>query len=385
MFDYGVELNVAPVAYKLWPTEGSRTALIDADLIPYMVAYTVEDLDWFKAKESVEQGLYSTLAETPECISTCNRVDWTINNWVEQSGCDSAKLFLTDSGSNFRLDVAFTEEYKGKRVAEKPAFFDELKQYIHEKHNAIMAVGNEADDLIVTALYDQHYELEADGVEIGSQGHKRFSTVVAVSSDKDLRMAAGWHYDPRDSKLRWVDYFGSLDPKYKETEVNDYVFWPTIKGEPIDPALGREADYDRWVRGANKGEAKVKRVLVGKKKSFVISKLKGTGLKFFYAQILMGDSVDCYAGCKGVGATGAYQLLDSCTTEEELYARVLQKFIEVYGDSSVAHNFRGGKRELTAEQLLTEQGRLAYMQRTTGEVWNKDVYLPLGTAEGEWK
>lgn len=385
MFDFGADINEAPVAYKLWDTKGRMTALVDADLIPYMVSYSIDEFELFNAMQSVEQGHYSGLAETPACVNACNSADGLINRWVEGAGCDSAKLYLTQSSSNFRIDVAFTEEYKGKRKEEKPPFFEEVKSHILHKHNAILAVGNEADDLIVTALYDQHRELELDGVEVGSQAHQRFSTVVAVSTDKDLRMGAGWHYDPVKDSLIWVDKLGSLDPKYKETIVNDYKYYPTIGGIPEDPELNPTGNFDKWSRGAKAGELKRKRVKVGKKKSFVITALRGTGLKFFYAQILMGDSVDCYAGCKGVGATGAYELLDSCTTEEELYARVLQKFTEVYGSTCVVHNYRGGKRELSAEQLLTEQGRLAYMQREAGEVWNKEVYLPLGSDEEVWK
>jgi len=40
MFDMGAELYYKPPSYKLWPTEGNFTALVDADLLPYLVGYT---------------------------------------------------------------------------------------------------------------------------------------------------------------------------------------------------------------------------------------------------------------------------------------------------------------------------------------------------------
>lgn len=386
MFDTGAEAYERPPAYKRWPTEvetpTGRLALLDADLLPYYVGYTVKEFDWFKAQDRVTQGEFNCIEDTPECKDAKDQVDWTINHWVTSAGCEAARLFLTSSNDNYRLGIAFQQEYKGQRNPEKPPFFYELKDHILNMHGAELAVGNEADDLIVTALYEQHYELEADGVEIGSLGHKQFSTLVAVSTDKDLRMAAGWHFDPVNQSLIWVDNLGYLEPKVRDTEVTAYEHWPLHNGTPVPP--DSSLPFDRYIRGKKAGELKTKRVKVGTRKSSRIEKLKGGGLKFFYAQILMGDSVDCYSGCKGTGAAKAYELLDSCQSEEELYEAVLQQYIKTYGDSCLVRNYRGGERVLTAEQLLTEQGRLAYMQRRAGDVWNKQVDLPLGTDKEAW-
>lgn len=387
MFDMGCDAYSRPPAFKRWPTEpetlGGKTALLDADLLPYYVGHTIKEFEFFKAMDRVKSGECETLDDTPECKDAKDQVDWTINHWISSAGCVAAKLFLTSSANNYRLDVAIQEAYKGERNPEKPPFFYELKEHIVKAHDGILAIGNEADDLIVTALYDQHYELEADGVEIGSEAHKQFSTLIAISTDKDLRMAAGWHFNPVEQKLTWSDNLGELTPKWKDHDVVAYEFWPLHNGEPVPPAS--PLPKDTFMRGAKKGQLKTKRVKAGTRKSQRIDKLKGTGLKFFYAQILMGDSVDCYSGCKGIGATKAYELLDSCKSEEELYAKVLGQYTETYGDSCVVHNYRGGKRVLSAEQLLTEQGRLAYMQRRAGDVWNKHVDLPLGTDKEAWQ
>ena len=47
-------------------------------------------------------------------------------------------------------------------------------------------------------------------------------------------------------------------------------------------------------------------------------KLYGTGLAFFYAQVLMGDTVDNIPGCKNIGPVAAYNMLDGLVPEDQL-------------------------------------------------------------------
>lgn len=76
--------------------------------------------------------------------------------------------------------------------------------------------------------------------------------------------------------------------------------------------------------------------------------LRGTGLAFFYAQVLMGDRVDNVPGCKGVGPEKAYRALASMGTRSMLEA-VIGLYRKVYGNKWKQH--------------LTEQGRLLWMSR----------------------
>lgn len=55
-------------------------------------------------------------------------------------------------------------------------------------------------------------------------------------------------------------------------------------------------------------------------------KLLGGGLKWFYAQMLMGDPTDNIPGIKGVGIVGAYNLLNDCVTEEDCIARIVEQY-----------------------------------------------------------
>jgi len=59
--------------------------------------------------------------------------------------------------------------------------------------------------------------------------------------------------------------------------------------------------------------------LVGKK-------IVGRGRKFFYHQLLTGDSTDNIPGLPGVGEKTAYNILVDCTTEKECYNEVLKMY-----------------------------------------------------------
>ena len=82
-------------------------------------------------------------------------------------------------------------------------------------------------------------------------------------------------------------------------------------------------------------------------------KVIGTGLKFFYSQVLTGDSTDTYGGLPGCGPIRAFAILNECTSDEEMYNVVLEAFQFKYGEE--------------AEEMLLEQGRLAWMVRELDE------------------
>ena len=79
------------------------------------------------------------------------------------------------------------------------------------------------------------------------------------------------------------------------------------------------------------------------------SSLKGTGGLFFYAQCLMGDTVDSIPGCSGIGKKKSFDILFNCECLEDAYNRVLEQYVKTYGDKG--------------EEYLTEQARLLHMVR----------------------
>jgi 5'-3' exonuclease len=82
-------------------------------------------------------------------------------------------------------------------------------------------------------------------------------------------------------------------------------------------------------------------------------KLTGTGISFFYSQLLTGDATDTYDGLPGCGPIRAYDLLKDCKTERELYEATLGAYQKKFPED--------------AGERLTEQAHLAYMIRELNE------------------
>lgn len=378
-FDYGGEVAEKTNNIIVWPTTGNKTCLVDADLLPYRVGFMIDNLKYLEAVSLVDSGHYESLKDTPQFENAFQQLCATLNKWVRACSCDSALLYSTKSDGNFRLSIAYTDEYKGQRSKEKPPFFNELKDAMTEKLGCLLCDGIEADDMLSIKAHEFIKEL---GVDAGSSAHKEFSNYTIASSDKDSTITAGENYNPDTGKLIWVVPLGDLRPKYKNAMVKAYEYVGT-------------GEY--WKRGEKAGQEKTKRVLVGEKPSSAITDLKGSGLKFFYSQILTGDSADNYRGILGLGKTAALNALDGCTSEKELYNAVLSLYKKHYGEGvHWCPHFRGTQEYcdnyfelngtvppdwdvwkgrgawLTAYDRMLEQGRLAWMQTYQGDIWRKE-------------
>lgn len=77
-------------------------------------------------------------------------------------------------------------------------------------------------------------------------------------------------------------------------------------------------------------------------------KLTGAGDSWFFAQLLMGDTVDNIPGCPGVGCVAAYNLLNDKTPDEQL-ENVINEYKKAY--------------EIEWEKMLMEQAALVYIVR----------------------
>lgn len=193
---------------------------------------------------------------------------------------------------NFREKIAKEKVYKGQRVQEKPFHFDNITAYMFANYEVKVAVGMEADDLL--SVY------QCERIKQG------FYDTIICSRDKDLRITPGMHYGWECGKQRAfgparVDDIGSL--------------------ELVKTASG--------------------------------NKLIGTGLKFFYSQVLTGDGTDNYGGLQGCGPVAAHKSLHDCTSEAELFERVARLYEGKLGE---------GWRE-----LMLEQAQLAWMVRELGD------------------
>lgn len=79
------------------------------------------------------------------------------------------------------------------------------------------------------------------------------------------------------------------------------------------------------------------------------------GLRTFYTQMLVGDTIDNIPGIKGIGPIKAKRLLKDCKEEEDMFKVVREKYQEQYG--SDAHKY------------ILETGRLLWIRRNRDELW----------------
>lgn len=328
--------------FKLWKTKGRFTALLDADMLPYIVGFLHSHEDWesivlkatAKGLKTNTRKYFKFMYRQKAAKEAINHCDSLVNSWTIGAGADSAILYLTTGLRNFRFDVAFSREYKGTRKQDKPPFYTLLRWHLVNKHNAIVSRTEEADDLMAIEQYSRNELLVSEGAKQGSKESKQFSDTIIVTKDKDLRMIAGWHSNPSINKGEpfWSNRFGKLEPEY----------YP----------LGHDKE--------------------GKMK-----KLGGTGMVFFYAQLLMGDAVDNYTGLPGVGIVATYNNLRVCKSVKQLHKTVVNLYKNKYGlKPFVFKSWTKAELRLGWKDMLVEQGRLAWMQTRPNELWLDEHALP---------
>lgn len=334
--------------FKLWKTTGKMTALVDADMLPYIVGFLASPEKWIqvlqratdKKLKPFKRKWFRWLHRQPECQDAINHCDSLINGWTHGAQADSCIPYITVGNGNFRYDVAFSREYKGTRKQDKPPFFELLKWHLITKHNAVQSLEEEADDLMATEQYSRNELLVAEGAKQGSKESKMFSNTIIVTKDKDLRMIAGWHSNPDINKGEpfWVDYLGGLEPLYY----------------PED----------------HQSSGKMK-------------KLGGYGMSFFYAQLLMGDSVDNYQGIPLMGMQKTYDALRDCSSVKQLHKTVALLYKRKYREGKfLFESWTKKKLKVDWKDMLVQQGRLAWMRTHPKESWMPEHVLP---STKKWK
>lgn len=169
--------------------------LIDADSFLYKIGFAYEDVvDWGDG----EIMHYSSIDKLKI------KMDEMINSIINATGVDEYEIWLT-SKRNFRDDNPLG--YKANRTGlRKPAMFNELRDYMFDKHNAQIIDGLEADDVVVykKTTYPDDY--------------------ILVAQDKDvLYQTVGNHYNYNKNKWIEVDEFTATKFKYIQTLAGDSV------------------------------------------------------------------------------------------------------------------------------------------------------------------
>ena len=248
--------------------------------------------------------------------------------------------------NNFRDKIATLQRYKGNRydkdgnrIKPQPIWLQECRQELIQGYGCVLHTGQEADDAL---------GIESALRNVSKLDTKEdFSTIIS-SIDKDLRINPGMHHNMTSGELEWVEPFGYLKVK-----------------EKVHHTTGK-----------------------------ITKKVHGCGLKFFYAQILMGDAADWIKGLPkvtdemkatfpqirrgGVGPMTAFQILDGAETEEECHALVWFCYKSYWTEHSYKHWRTGKEYEAgikTAKKQFIEQARLLWMRRKEGELWESNFCL----------
>jgi len=163
------------------------------------------------------------------------------------------------------------------------------------------------------ANYDHRVSngLEADDL-LAIEQSGRNDTIICTR-DKDLRMVPGWHFG-----------------------------WECGAQPSFGPEL---VDARGWLRIDDKG------------------KVRGVGLKFFFYQMLVGDTVDNIPGCPKIGEKTAFKLLSEVNNKKECEQIIKEQYQKVYGDNYM--------------ERLEEQSQLLWMAREVD-----DTGYPVGY---QWK
>ena len=261
--------------------------------------------------------------------AAATKCDIRMQQIIDECQAEKYRAFLSGH-RNFRNAVASLQRYKGNRYDEHGERITPQPEWLHEVRNYLVTNWG-------AVISDGE---EADDVLSYTQADnimkygKDYSVISTV--DKDLLINPGWHHNMSSGYLQEVDHDGSLflDPK---------------------------------------------------------GKVRGTGMRFFFAQMLMGDSADWIPGLPkitdaikeniptetnlrrgGCGPKAALSILADCDTIQDMHEKVYACYLLYWGEHSYTHwrtgeEYKSGIQ--TANKQFIEQGRLLWMRRAQKEMW----------------
>lgn len=256
-------------------------ALIDADVLLYEIGFSSERSELVGGHKVVVPASWEF------CQELFDKKITLIQDEIQAT--EPPRLFFTNTASlnktlnkrrayideapvpfvdNFRYALAKERAYKAGRASAKPFHFNNIIAY-------------------ALSEYDCHVNesgLEADDamcIEQYSRWKVGDLTTTICSRDKDLRQCPGWHYS-----------------------------WECGKQASIGPMLVDELG-----------------ILEEREKGVF-----GTGDKFFYYQLVVGDAVDTVGGLYNKGPKFAYPLLKDATSSREAYEAVAEVYVRAWGE-----------------------------------------------------
>lgn len=245
----------------------------------------------------------------------------------KQCGAETAVLHTTPNGSDKagRHAVAVQKAYQSSRQSEKPRLLEVVRAWM-EVPMMVNVTGRswldaEADDGMAEAAWEAYADGQSD-------------LCVVASRDKDLRMVPGLHLNFDTGELEGADdTFGFI--KVKTT---------------------------------------VKKKEGGKTSK--THKPRGYGTKFFWWQMLMGDSADTIPGIPRCGIIKAADLLAGAGTDYEALNIVKAAYKEYGQEKGFVH--WDTKDDVPWAQAFMASAQLLWMQRTAGQLddvkdWMREI------------
>jgi DNA polymerase-1 len=178
------------------------TALIDGDWFAFCVAAASETVIELPDGKSLFE------ADLDEAKSA---LDDKIGDAADRIGATRQRIALSPP-RNFRYDVLPTYKHT-RRDVRKPVLLRPLKDYLVEKHGAVIKPNIEADDVL----------------GIWATWPKLKGKKIIVSVDKDLKQIPGWFFSPMHS-----------DPplRISEHDADWWHFMQTLTGDAVDGYKG---------------------------------------------------------------------------------------------------------------------------------------------------
>ena len=138
-------------------------------------------------------------------------IDGFLNKIMKESKADSFEVHLSGV-DNFRKEIAVTKPYKGNRTGVRPFYYQQVREYLLDKHDALLSINEEADDTLAIA-----------------QMVSPDDTVICTV-DKDLWMVPGAKYDFKREENSYVTEYDGMRSMQFQMLMGDRV--DNIQGVP---------------------------------------------------------------------------------------------------------------------------------------------------------
>lgn len=227
-------------------------ALIDYDVITYQQGFasdksfyiSPDGIQYSSAKEAKQYWPRDQLTKVVhhEPWELCRLgVDEYISYILQETGATEYVGFITGKG-NYRETIDSILPYKGNRPNIKPTWYEKIQEHLVKKHHGVVVDGMEADDAMGIEQWKDYSSTQSSINEGCDKDHSHCAETIICTTDKDLDMIPGWHYNFRKNKTYFVPEDVAIRWFYKQLIMGDKQT-DNIQGIPgAGPAAARVID-----------------------------------------------------------------------------------------------------------------------------------------------